>query len=153
MAEPVSVFDAAAYILEKSGRLSAWKLQKLCYYAQAWSLVWDEEPLFAEPIEAWANGPVVPALYQRHRGKFHVAAMPAGKASRLDATQRETVDAVLDAYGDKPGASLSELTHRERPWREARRRAGLAPEERGGARIPLDDIAEYYERLYSGEDA
>ena len=33
-----SVFDVAAYILEKKGEMSTLKLQKLVYYAQAWSL-------------------------------------------------------------------------------------------------------------------
>ena len=70
MPEPVSVLDVAAYILDKRGKMSTWKLQKLCYYAQAWSLVWDEEPLFEENIEAWANGPVVPRLYRKHQGQF-----------------------------------------------------------------------------------
>ena len=40
------------YILEKKGRMTTMKLQKLIYYAQAWSLVWDERPLFDEKIEA-----------------------------------------------------------------------------------------------------
>jgi hypothetical protein len=57
-----TVFDVAAYILEKKGEMSAWRLQKLVYYSQAWSLVWDERPLFDEPIQAWANGPVCLAL-------------------------------------------------------------------------------------------
>ena len=34
-----NVFDVAKYILEKEGKLSTMKLQKLCYYCQAWSLV------------------------------------------------------------------------------------------------------------------
>ncbi len=55
------VQDVARYILEKRGRMSAMKLQKLVYYSQGWHLVFDGEPLFAERIEAWANGPVVPA--------------------------------------------------------------------------------------------
>ena len=59
---PVSVFDVAAYILDKLGPISTIKLQKLVYYCQAWSLVWDEEPLFSERIEAWVNGPVVREL-------------------------------------------------------------------------------------------
>ncbi len=46
-------FDVAKYILTKMGKLSTVKLQKLVYYAQAWSLVWDDEPLFNERIEAW----------------------------------------------------------------------------------------------------
>ena len=45
--------------------MTAMKLQKLVSYAQACSLVWDDKPLFAERIEAWANGPVAPALHER----------------------------------------------------------------------------------------
>lgn len=44
--------DVAAAILERTGPLDTFKLQKLVYYAQAWHLVWDNEPLFEEPIEA-----------------------------------------------------------------------------------------------------
>ena len=40
------VFDVAAYILKKKKALTSMKLQKLVFYAQAWSLVWDEKPLF-----------------------------------------------------------------------------------------------------------
>ncbi len=69
----VSVFDIAQYILNKSGRLTTWKLQKLCYYSQAWALVWDGEPLFKQRIEAWVNGPVIPALYEKHRGSFYIS--------------------------------------------------------------------------------
>lgn len=43
-----NVFDTAKYILEKSGKMSTMKLQKLCYYSQAWALVWDDAPLFDE---------------------------------------------------------------------------------------------------------
>lgn len=41
----LSVFDVATYILQKRGDMSCMKLQKLCYYAQAWSLVWDTTKL------------------------------------------------------------------------------------------------------------
>jgi len=58
------------------------KLQKLVYYSQAWALVWDEEPLFTERVEAWANGPVVPDLYREHKGLFKVRTWPRG-APRL----------------------------------------------------------------------
>jgi len=141
-----SVFDVAQYILDKLGRLTTWKLQKLCYYSQAWSLVWDDRPLFEERIEAWANGPVIPALYEKHRGKFYISSID-GDSEALDKTQMETVDAVLKAYGDKTSSWLSASTHRERPWKDARKRAGLAPGERGDSDIRLDDMAEYYEGL------
>ena len=151
MANPVSVLDVAAYILNKQGRLSTWKLQKLCYYAHAWSLVWDDEPLFREPIEAWANGPVVPTLYERHRGRFHVSKI-AGDPTKLDQDQQETVDVVLGTYGPKSAVWLSELTHREQPWRQARARGRLGPGERGNSKIRDADMAEYYGGLYNDFD-
>lgn len=142
----VNVFDVAQYILNKLGRLTTWKLQKLCYYSQAWSLVWDGEPLFKERIEAWVNGPVIPTLYERHRGSFYIKSV-GGKPEKLNKTQRETIDAVLEAYGGKPSSWLSASTHRESPWKDARRRAHLDIDERGNAQIRLDDMAEYYEGL------
>jgi uncharacterized phage-associated protein len=114
------VCDVATYILEKKGEMTAWKLQKLVYYSQAWSLVWDLRPIFPERIEAWANGPVSPDLYKFVAGQFMVKSIPAGKADALDALARETVDAVLDFYGDMHPQELADLSHTENPWRDAR---------------------------------
>ena len=136
-------FDVAAYILNKIGQTTTWKLQKLCYYTQAWSLVWDEKPIFADRIEAWANGPVIPDLYAKHRGTFYIDSIE-GNVEHLSKSQRETVDAVIKTYGDKSSNWLIELTHTESPWLNARRREGLGPGERGEAEITLDDMAEYY---------
>jgi uncharacterized phage-associated protein len=137
-----SVHDVAAFILAKEGEMTTWKLQKLVYYAQAWHLVWDGEPLFPERIEAWANGPVVRALYDKHRGEFTVARWPWGKASALTASQRATVEAVLKTYGDKSPHWLSQLTHMEAPWREAR--VGLSAGARSTRAIKHGAMAEYY---------
>ena len=67
-----SVHDLAAYILKKQGPMTAMKLQKLVYYCQAWSLVWDDRPMFTARIEAWASGPVVRDLYKEHAGKYNL---------------------------------------------------------------------------------
>lgn len=141
-----SVFDVARCILERLGPTTAMKLQKLVYYAQAWSLVWDEEPLFDEPIEAWANGPVVPALFAEHRRRFKLDAGDIrGGDGNLTETQLETIDAVLATYGDKPSHWLSDLTHAESPWKEARE--GLDRGERGNQVITLASMHRYYESL------
>jgi len=140
-----TVHDIAAYILEKRGQMTAMKLQKLVYYSQAWSLVWDETPLFRNRVEAWANGPVIRALYGEHRGRFQVSSWPCGDSSKLSQKQKDTVDGVLEFYGDKTSQWLSELTHSERPWVEARK--GLAPGERGNAEITQAAMAEYYGSL------
>ena len=59
-----SVFDVANWFLSK-GSVTHKKLQKLCYYSQAWHCaLYDGTPLFAERIEAWVHGPVIPELYR-----------------------------------------------------------------------------------------
>jgi uncharacterized phage-associated protein len=142
-----SVRDVAQDILDKQGRMTTWKLQKLVYYSQAWSLVWDEAPLFGDRIEAWANGPVVRSLYDIHAGQFQIRKITGSDPARLTKDQRETIDAVLASYGNKTSHWLSELTHREPPWREARRKAGLQEGERGNAEITISSMADYYGSL------
>ncbi|MEM8571129.1 MAG: type II toxin-antitoxin system antitoxin SocA domain-containing protein [Pseudomonadota bacterium] len=140
-----SVFNVAAYILHKKGQMTAMKLQKLVYYSQAWSLVWDEKPLFGERIEAWANGPVTPDLFVAHRGEFSVSKETNGNRRKLTRDEKETIDAVLDTYGDKSAAWLSDLTHREDPWRDARR--GIQDGVRSNAEITHGAMADYYGNL------
>lgn len=139
-----SVFDVAKYILHKQGQMTTMKLEKLTYYSQAWSLAWDEVPSFEEEFEAWANGPVCPQLFEKHKGKFVV-----DESLFLDFTdykfsedQIATMDAVLDYYGDKQPQWLSELTHKEMPWKIARE--GYAPGERCNQVISKSDMQLYY---------
>lgn len=116
-----NVFDVAKYILEQKGTMSTMKLQKLCYYAQAWSLVWDDVPLFDEDFEAWANGPVCNELFQKTKGRFSVTAEDeTGGENNLTANQKDTINKVIEYYGVHDAQWLSQLTHLESPWNEAR---------------------------------
>ena len=128
--------------------MTAMKLQKLVYYCQAWSLVWDGRPMFSEDIEAWVNGPVVRELFKEHQGRFTLGPgdLQRGDASQLDSDAVATIDSVLDFYGDKTPQWLSDLTHMERPWQEARE--GLPNEARSGRPISLEVMAEYYENPF-----
>ena len=138
--------DVARYILERKGSMTAMKLQKLVYYAQAWSTVWDERTLFRSKIEAWANGPVVHQLYSHHRGKFKVSVADIpGDLRKVDAKARETIDAVLKYYGEKPAYWLSQLTHQEAPWRDARQ--GVPAGVRSSVEIKPAALQEYYSSL------
>ena len=143
-----NVFDVAKYILDTIGATSAMKLQKLVYYSQAWSLVWDDAPLFKSPFQAWANGPVCRDLYDAHRGMFIVDSDDvATRTSKgeLSKEQVETIDLVLKAYGDRSAQWLSDQTHAEEPWLMARE--GMRDSERGEREISLESIAEYYSSL------
>ena len=122
-----TVFDVGKYIVDKLGTIDTWKLQKLVYYAQAWSLVWDEKPLFDSRIEAWANGPVCKELYNIHRGKYAVGP-ESGVWGKIGANPdslcdnaRDNVDTIIRDYGDMAGHELRALTHLEDPWKEARK--------------------------------
>lgn len=141
----MNAHDVANYILDKHGNMTAMKLQKLLYYSQAWSLVWDERALFPETIEAWANGPVIPEIYNAHRGQFILNNWPRGNAKKLDSTAIETVDAVLKYYGDKSAQWLSDLSHKEKPWMKARN--GMSQSERGNVEITPADMMDYYSGL------
>jgi uncharacterized phage-associated protein len=84
-------------------------------------------------------------LYREHRGQFKARSWSKGDPDKLTPTQRETIGAVLKYYGDRPSQWLSDLTHREAPWAEARQ--GLGPGEHGCQVISHASMAEYYESL------
>ena len=123
------------------------KLHKLLYYAQAWSLVWDECPLFDEKIEAWVSGPVVPDLFNEHKGMYLIAEadLSKGNPNKVQPVQKQTIDEVLNYYGDKNSQWLSDLTHMEDPWLNARK--DMAPNERSNNEITLASMQEYYSSL------
>lgn len=137
--------DVAAHILKSCGSLTAMKLQKLVYYSQAWHLVWDDELLFDETVEAWANGPVVRELYDEHRGQYTVTAWSKGDGSNLTESERATVDSVTSFYGSKSAFWLSELTHKEAPWKDARE--GIPKGVRSSQEITPAAMAEFYGSL------
>ena len=142
-----SVHDVAKYILRKKKSLTTMKLQKLVYYCQAWSLAWDGKPLFEEDFQAWANGPVCVELYNMHKGIFEVDSSLCKNYEPYKFTDEEieTMDIVLRDYGDEAPHYLSELTHKERPWIEARGKTPLG--EASSNIISKEIMQEYYSGL------
>lgn len=140
-----SAHDIAALVLVRHGATSAMKLQKLVYYSQAWSLAVGGGPLFPEKIEAWAHGPVVRELFAKHRGRFVVSDWPEGREASLPQKLRSLLEAVLAHYGALSADHLSELTHEELPWREAR--AGLPAGARATAEITQESMRRFYAAL------
>lgn len=98
--------------------LSNLKLQKLCYYAQGIGIAARNVPLFAERIEAWQHGPVVPNLYQEYKD-FGASMIPP--PDDFDPTifamaDIELMNDVYDHYGQFSGWKLRDMTHSEPPW-------------------------------------
>jgi uncharacterized phage-associated protein len=147
----VSVGDVAKFVLEKSGTLDTWKLEKLCYYAQGWHLAHTEEPAFQERVKAWADGPVIPQLYHQHKGRKYVSAAEIeGDVNVLSAEIRETIQNVLDAYGAFDGKALRELSHADLPWRQAR--GDLPPDSKDSPALDRSLMAEYFRQELAAMD-
>lgn len=145
----VTVYDVAKYIMDKCGPMSAMKLQKLVYYSQAMSLVWDDVPLFEDDFEAWAKGPVCRALFNAHRGKFML--MDSSfldpfhpDVSNLTKDNIETIDAVIEGLKDYAPYQLSEMTHKEDPWKNAR--IGYSAGEHCDNIISKESMLRYYSK-------
>lgn len=108
-------------------------------------------PLFEEDFQAWKNGPVVPDLYREHRGRFLIRRGDLAHAveghAPLSDSERQLVRAACAGLSDLSGRQLSERTHDETPWRDARRRdarRGYRPSEPCAAVIPKEVIRAYY---------
>jgi uncharacterized phage-associated protein len=146
-----TVCDVAKYILEKQGACTAMKLQKLTFYAKAWCLVWDEEELFPEEFEAWANGAVSPVLYAKHRGMFKVSAemFPDSNSVNIDPEHKNTINKVLEFYGSYTAQQLSDINHQEPPWNDAR--GDIPALARCSTVISSAAIAEYYSGIWNDE--
>lgn len=121
--------------------LSNLKLQKLVYYAQGFHLAIFDEPLFEAKIKAWQHGPVVPMLWHKykHYGGGGIPAPEVQDFNELPASVRELLNEVYDAYGQFSAWALRNMTHEERPWREARGR--------GDEEISTDTMKEYFSTL------
>ena len=145
----MNIFDVASYILKQTGRITTLKLQKLCYYAQAWSLVRENEPIFQEDFEAWANGPVCRPLYDCHKGQYLIESDNCFRRhltkDELNEQQKKTVDEVIRVYGDKDPQWLSTLTHMEAPWNQAR--TGVPDGANCEKPISKESMKEYYGSL------
>ncbi|MBD2829016.1 MULTISPECIES: Panacea domain-containing protein [Streptomyces] len=148
-----TVHDVAAYILVKAAPMSAMKLQKLCYFSYGYHLAWEDRPLFAERFEAWANGPVAPELYSRHRGRFELKRGDIdGDPAALDDQERESVDIVLENMRVYSAHELSEMTHSTGPWVQARERAQAPDLERSNEPLLDEEIADFFGALAEHEE-
>lgn len=109
----VSAHDVARELRQRLPEISPAQLQKLLYYGQGWHLIWADEPLFSERIEAWVYGPVVAEIWADEK---HGRGVPA--AVDLPSRSLETIDYVVQRYGHLSAPELIRKSHREDPWRE-----------------------------------
>lgn len=100
--------------------LSNLKLQKLLYYAQGHHLGAHGTPLFEDPVQAWAHGPVVPNVYHPFKefgsGDVHLSDSDPFEWTDVDEDTTDLLIRTWNTYGGYAAWRLRNLTHRERPW-------------------------------------
>lgn len=148
--------DVASLIIARSDSpvLDALQLQKLLYYTQAWHLAITDEPLFDEKVKAWKNGPVVPQVWHQRKERRSRERVWQD-VSNIDVSPFDLsiIDAVITKYGGFSGEELSNLTHNESPWKDAR--LGLDPGEISYQEISPAAMGAYYREnaMLSGREA
>ena len=121
------------------------KLQKLLYYAQAWHLALEDEPLFDGEFQAWVHGPVNPDTYHQFKGFRWTGITTEVEKPELPEKVKTFLDEIIDVFGSETAVSLELMTHEEDPWLDAR--GDLDPTEPSNAVIPEDDMKRYYRHL------
>ncbi len=125
MANAVDVSNYVIRYLRHNGQgVNHLKLQKLLYYIEAWNMVFLNEPIFADSIEAWQHGPVIRSVwdhFKRYSILYDELPVCEDCPCAISEEQRAVIDDVLDEYGDKTGYYLENLTHSEEPWQKARK--------------------------------
>lgn len=109
--------------------MSPKKLQKLLYYAYAWTLALLNDDLenirfklFNDPIQAWVHGPVIPSVYFKYcdHGWDDIPMVTNVDLHKIGSDILDILNQVWDVYGKYTGNQLEAISHREDPWKLAR---------------------------------
>jgi uncharacterized phage-associated protein len=140
-----SIFEIADWFLTKES-MTHKKLQKLCYYAQAWFYALKDVRLSDTAFEAWVCGPVSPALHDKFKRFKHSAIKTVGKCLlNISAEDEELLERVWATYGDHTGNALTALSQTEMPWIEARLNYGT--NEECTVVISADSMKKYFKSI------
>lgn len=143
---PTSTADFLLHESRERGELlTNLKLQKLLFYAQAWFLALKNRELFAEDFQAWVHGPVLPTQYRRFRDfQWKPLVVDVVRPDMTPEVAEHLLD-IVEAFGIESAVSLELMTHREKPWLEAR---GTLPSDAPStARISKDTMRAFYSEL------
>lgn len=140
----MNVKTLAKYFLSKES-MTHKKLQKLCYYAQAWHLTLYDTELVDTQFEAWVHGPVSPELYHEYK-HYRWNDIEACEQPYVEQENAEFIDMIYDTFGPYTGDDLEYITHQEDPWRNAR--SGKEPWETSNTVITYQSMKEFYTEVH-----
>lgn len=138
------------YILSRAVEITPLALQKLLYYSQAFYYALYRTVLFPDRCQAWVHGPVYPDIYYLYREFGYnpiEKSLPEVESDFSELTVKELrfLDTIVDVFGMYSGQILSEITHREKPWIEAR--GDLPAIDRSVAEINQNTVNAYFDQV------
>lgn len=146
-----TVFDVANWFLQKEP-MTHKKLQKLCYYAQAWHCaLCDGTPLIDGSFEAWVHGPVNRELWNRYKNfmPWENITLDNSTQNTINGADVSFMESVWATYGELKDYELEALTHREKPWLIAR--GDLGSDRICTNLISNKEMQDYYLSIYIGD--
>lgn len=148
-----TILDAAKWFTDKNGgEIGSKKLQKLCYYAQAWSYAVRDKALFNGQFQAWVHGPVNRLLWNTFKDiSYRDITIKDFKSRSIEtipfsSEEEDFLERVWATYGHFSGYELEALTHEEKPWRE--KREGLDQYQGSNKVISIKSMKEYYRDIF-----
>ena len=148
---------ASGFCVLSGGNIGAREIEKLTYYAQGFSLVLMDRPLFELEPEAWAAGPVYKRLWEIFKlnnveGVYGDGRLSLEDSSCFSGEEELFLEGIWRAFGRYGGAILSKMTHLESPWKLARKRANAKEGERCAEAILLSDMRSYFRKVVDDSD-
>lgn len=133
------ILDVAKYIFDKYSEISGeaideMKLHKLLYFVQRESLAITGKPMFLETFEGWKYGPVCRQVREHYTPDEIFYDSP----QRIKPGNAYIVNNIMEQYASIESWKLSELSHQELSWRNARQ--GLDENQNGSKLLLIDDI-------------
>lgn len=120
--------DVALYVLRllssSEKEVSSMKLQKICFYIQGWFAAKNGRELFVNDFQAWRLGPVSPRLYKMHAGRAVISLddnVIQGNVEKICESDKNFISNIVAVYGRYTGLQLSDMSHSQEPWVNARR--------------------------------
>jgi uncharacterized phage-associated protein len=149
MPDAIKPNEAADFLLSRSRDageiLTNLKLQKLLYYAQAWFLALNDRELFSEDFQAWAHGPVLPSQYHRFKNyTWQPLAVDVAEPETAEEISDHLME-IIEVFGIETAVALEQMTHREKPWVEAR--GGVPDGSPSTNQIKKTSMRDYYRSL------
>ena len=146
------------YILKHYGPMSHLKLQKLIFYCDAYCLAYFDKELVTDQFEAWVHGPVSRKVYNSLKDKSIlysdlIYSKKEGEDvdvefGKLTQDQQDLILSVLGDLSKWTGIELEASTHKEKPWREARK--GYSEADKCNELISKDTTRLFYKTEING---